>query len=116
MKDAQLFEKVILWSKRKGFNNIKANTEGYETPSALKKPDGEVYIPDLTGNQLGGKSYIEIALKEENSIDLVSKWKLYSTLAARKDGKLYLLAPKGHKAFTDKLVEKYNISATVVSI
>ena len=118
MKDEQLYEKAILWSKRKGFHNIRANFENetYEAPKALKKPSGEAFIPDLTGSSLGGKNYIEIAMKEEDQERLVSKWKLFSTLAAMKEGKFYLLAPKGHKAFTDKLVEKYNITATVVSI
>jgi len=55
-------------------------------------------------------------LKTEENDRQVSKYKLLSTMAGMKSGKLYLLAPKGHKAYVDKMVKKYNISADVISI
>jgi len=117
MKNTDLFEKAIHWAKKNGFSNIKANVEEYETPAGFtKKGASEAYIPDLSGVKLGGKSYVEIALKTEAGDDQVSKFKLLSTMASIKSGKLYLLAPKGHKAFVDKMVKQFNISAEVISI
>ena len=116
-KDKELFDKAISWAKKKGFNDLKANAEDYEQPRAFNKTgEDEPFIPDITGITLGTKHYVEIAIKKPNERRVVSKWKLFSTLASMKGGKLYLLAPKGHKAYTDKLVEKYHVDATVISI
>jgi len=81
-----------------------------------RKGETEAYVPDISGNKMGGKSYVEIALKTEDNNDQVSKYKLLSTMAGIKSGKLYLLAPKGHKAYVDKMVKQYNINAEIVSI
>ena len=116
MDSAEYFEVAINWAKKRGFKMIKANTENYETPSQFTAKDGVPVIPDLTGMQSSGKSYIEIATKAEDVQPLISKWKLLSTMAQVKGGKLYLLAPRGHKAFTEKIVNDYNLEARVVSI
>lgn len=115
----KLFNKAIQWARRKGFKNIKANTDDYETPKTFTKPNKEVQIvPDLSGELRGKKYYVEIAVKEvDRQQQMVSKWKLLSTLASRKGGKLYLLAARGHKAFAQKIVDQYSLkNATVVSI
>ena len=117
MKDTELYERAITWAKKHGFSNIQANTEEYEIPAGFtRKGETEAYIPDISGSKLGGKSYVEIAMKTEDNDDQVSKYKLLSTMANIKSGKLYLLAPKGHKAYVDKMVKQYNISAEVISI
>ena len=64
----------------------------------------------------GNKHYIQIALKADPVQQVVTTWKFFSQLALMKQGKLYLLAPKGHKAFTDKTIDRYNINATVISL
>lgn len=116
-KNTELYEKALHWAKKNGFSNIKANTDDFETPAGFtRKGESEAFIPDLSGNRLGGKSYVEIALKTEVNDEQVSKYKLLSTMAGIKSGKLYLLAPKGHKAYVDKMVKQFNISADVVSI
>jgi len=117
MKSTELYTRAIQWAKKNGFSNIRANTDEFETPGGFTRKDQDTaYIPDISGVRLGGKSYIEIAMKMEDNADQVSKFKLLSTMAAMKSGKLYLLAPKGHKAYVDKTVKKFNISAEVVGI
>jgi len=116
-KNTELYEKALHWAKKHGFSNIKANTEEFETPAGFtRKGAEEAFIPDISGNRLGGKSYVEIAMKTELNDEQVSKYKLLSTMAGIKSGKLYLLAPKGHKAYVDKMVKQFNISAEVISI
>lgn len=115
--EQEYFEKAIHWAEKQGFSNIKANFEDYEAPVQFNKPgEDQPYIPDITGVKTGGKSYVEIALKSDNMTRKVSKWKLLSTLASRKGGKFFLLAPRGHKAFTQGIVERYNLDAKIVSI
>lgn len=113
----QYFEKALDWVKKRGFSNIKANHEEYETPGQFNRPgEDDPVIPDITGLKTGGKSYIEIATKTEDINRKVSKWKLLSTLAARKGGKLFLLTPRGHKRFAEELVKDHNLNAEVKSI
>jgi hypothetical protein len=101
----------------KGFEIVKANVEGYEPPARLKrKGEDEGFIPDATGTINGKKSYFELALKTEKISDLVTKWKLMSNLAQFRGGKLYLVAPKGHVAFTNRLLKDYPIQAKLVKI
>ena len=119
---AELFETAIAWAKKRGFKNIKANTEDFDSPKPFKRPvdengnEPDPVIPDLTGMQSSGKSYVEIACKTDQVQDLISKWKLLATMAQMKGGKLYLLTPRGHKAFTENIVKVYNLEARIVSI
>ena len=113
----EYFEKAIDWAKKRGFSNIKANFEEYETPGQFNRQDEEdAFIPDITGLKTGGKSYIEIATKTGDVSRKISKWKLLSMLAARKGGKLFLLAPRGHKRFATELVKDHNLMAEIKSI
>lgn len=112
------FTLAIDWAKKRGFSNLKANHEDYDSPAHFSKPgeDDNPYVPDITGLRTGGKSYIEVALKTDNVSRKVSKWKLLSMLAARKGGKLFLLAPRGHKTFTETIVRDYNLNAEIRSL
>lgn len=115
--EQEFFEKAIHWAEKQGFTNIKANYDDYESPVQFNKPgEDQPYIPDITGVKTGGKSYVEIAIKSDDMSRKVSKWKLLSTLAAMKGGKFFLLAPRGHKAFTEGIVERHNLDAKIISI
>ncbi len=114
----ELYGKAIIWVTKKGFKEIKANTEDYETPAAFIQPNAEKSIvPDISGRVNGSRSYAEIVSKEENEQTTITKWKLLGSVAARKGGKLYLLASRGYKTFAEQVVKNYNLqNAHVVSI
>lgn len=113
----QYLDQAIDWVKKRGFSNIKAVHEDFESPAGFTKPgDDQPYIPNITGLRTGGKCYIEVAVKTDDIQRSISKWKLLSTLAARKGGKLYLLAPRGHKTFAESVVKGYNLNAEIKSI
>ena len=114
-KTNQLIEKVIHWAQKKGYKTIKANCDDYETPTQYTpKGEDESIIPDVTGTKLGTKSFFEVATKTDDIPAVISKWKLLSTLAAMKGGKLFLLAPKGHKAFTEDIAKQHLTNAEVI--
>jgi len=101
----------------RGFKKIKANVEDFNTPSRLNRErDEESFIPDITGVRNGRKSYFELALKTDKKQQVVTKWKLLSRLATFKRGKLFLIVPSGHYAFTSRLLKKYPIEAKVVRL
>lgn len=120
-KKVDFYKKITNWANNKGFRNIKANTEGFETPRSFTKKDSEEeeIIPDITATSFGSKYYFEIVTKPtQNKIkqNLISKWKLLSLLAERKGGKLYLFAPHGNKSFTQNIMSKYKIKAKFISL
>ena len=118
MSKKDYLSRAIDWAKQKSISNLKATAEGYDEPgSFINKSTDEVIQPDLTFTTPGGgKHYSVIALKDDDPRELVTKWKLLSLRATLKKGKLHLLAPKGHKMFTQRLVNQYNINAVVYSI
>jgi len=114
MKEKHL-EMAINWAKKRATISLKSISEGYEDPTiCINKDTKEEVQADVSFVTHGGaKHYSVIALKDENPKKIVSKWKLLSFLAAMKSGKLHLLTPTGHKAFTERLVNKHNINAVI---
>ncbi len=112
------FNKAVDWVSKKASNSFKAQIEGYESTRVFtNKSTGEEIQADFSFETQGGaKSYTDIALKSNSPQKLVTRWKLLSLMASMKRGKLFLLAPKGHKMFTQKLVDNYNINATIYSL
>ncbi len=114
---SELYKKAIAWAEKRGFTDIKANIDDFETPVPISRSgEGEAIMPDITGVAQGRKNYIEIAMKEDDKRTMVSKWKLFCTLTSMKGGKVYLLAGRGNKAYVTRVVEDYNLNATIISI
>lgn len=117
--DKQAFvERATNWINKKPTSDVKSKFEGFEDPKSFLSRQTQEYVqPDFSFVTHGGaKHFTDIALKSENSRSLVTKWKLLSLIASMKRGKLHLLAPKGHKAYTEKLVQTHNINAIVYAI
>lgn len=109
------FKKALDWVQKKSISSLKAMTEGYEAPKVFTNTStSETVQADISFTTQGGaRHFTEIALKTDNTRKLVTRWKLLSVMASLKRGKLHLLAPKGHKMFTQKLVQRYNINALI---
>ena len=118
MSKKSYLEKALQWVERKGPSDVRIDLDGFDSPKSFhNKTTDETIRPDISFKDgRGGKFYTEIALKDENPQDLITKWKFLSLMASMKKGKLFLLAPKGHKMFATNLVKRYNINALVYSI
>jgi len=116
MSEENWINKAIDWVKQKGFTNIKAEVADFEPPTKFTKKDGEIFAPHITCKKGYKKNYVEIATKTEAPQLAISKWKLLSTLAAMKEGTLYLLAPKGHITYVRKIVKQYQLNAEVIAL
>ncbi len=114
----QYFQKAIDWARTKSISELKANHEDFEPPKSFTNRITEEVVQADLSFKLNGKTkyFTDIAVKTEKVQALVTRWKLLSMMASMKRGKLFLLAPKGHKMFTQKLVEQHNINAIVYSL
>ncbi len=115
-KEEELIKKILVsWVSRNGYSEIKANIEGYETPSALSnRGSDDKLIPDITAVKRGGRWYIEVVRKDSDAEKTVSKWKLLSVLGKNKGGGLILIAPAGSFAFAERLSKKHDITAQII--
>ncbi|NNF34806.1 MAG: hypothetical protein HKN68_11885 [Saprospiraceae bacterium] len=114
----QYLEQALEWVSRKTTGEIKSVHEDYEDPKIFKSKSSDMTVqPDISFRLNDGrKHFTDISLKTEKPQNLVTRWKLLSTMATLSRGKLYLLAPRGHKIFTTRLVERYNINVTVQAL
>ena len=118
MRKQNYLEKAMQWISRKSTKSVKAQMEGFEEPKVFRyKTTGEEIQADFSFmTENGSKSFTEVALKSDNPQKLVTRWKLLSFMASMKHGKLHLLTPRGHKMFTQNLVDRYKINAIIHSL
>jgi hypothetical protein len=111
-------EKAVEWIHKRKIQSFAVNHEGYDQPKPfLNQRTNENICPDLSYiDERGNQIYVEIAIKQDDLRTAVTKWKLLTSLAAQKSGKLYLLCPKGHLSFIQKQVTTYGLSAIINSI
>ncbi len=100
----------------RGYKEIKANVDDFETPSKLQRNENEVFIPDITGMKSGRQSYFEVVVKSDSVREMITKWKLLSSLARMRNGDLFLISSKGSFAFAQKLIRENDITATIVRL
>ncbi|HLU94942.1 MAG TPA: hypothetical protein VKZ54_12485 [Membranihabitans sp.] len=110
-------EQAIEIAKLKGFKDFRAKLEDFETPKSFTNVSSEKEVlPDFTARRGGKKHYFDIALKTDNIQPLITKWKLLSQLAELKNSHLILFAPRGHKAFAERLTKLYKVRAQVEAL
>lgn len=115
-----LAEQVIAYAKKKGWEDIKADFTGYESPSPLRMVNqGVMLTPDFSATRNGNKSYFELVVKNGESTDintLISKWKALEIFAKMKGGSLMLFVPRGSYKYADELVKYHDIDAKLNKI
>lgn len=110
-------EKAVEYAKTKGFKDFRANLDDYDSPKSFTKVSaGKEIQPDFTAKRRGKRHYFDIALKTDDIQPLITKWKLLYQLAEVKNSKLILFAPRGHKAFAERLTKQYKIPAEVLAL
>jgi hypothetical protein len=115
-KDEELIKKILVtWVAKNGYSEIKANIEGYDTPSGLSNRESDdKLVPDIAAIKRGGRWYIEVVRKDADPEKTVSKWKLLSILGKSRGGGLILVAPAGSFAFAERLTKKHDIMVQII--
>lgn len=105
-KYSDILKSSITYLENHGFENIKADTEGYETPKSYSKAGSDVTItPDIVAIKEGRKHYFDISLKSEKPKLLKSKWLFLNALSKIKSSRFKLITTRGHYAFTQEMME-----------
>lgn len=110
-KYSDLLEESINYLEKRGFEDIKADIDGYETPKSYLKKGSDVSItPDIVANKEGKKHIFDMSLKSEKPKLLKSKWLFLDTLSNLKSHKFKLITTKGHYKFSNEMLDTINLS------
>lgn len=100
----------IQYLENLGYNNIKADIEGYETPKSYLKRGSEIEItPDIVAEKEGRKHIFDLSLKSKKPRLLKSKWLFLNTLSQLKSYRFRLITKRGHYKFTNETIEDINL-------
>ncbi|MFG6686291.1 hypothetical protein ACGK9U_06905 [Mariniflexile sp. HNIBRBA6329] len=110
-KYSDILENSITYLKNRGFENIKADIDGYETPKSYSKAGSKITItPDIVADKEGRKHYFDISLKSEKPNLLKSKWLFLNALSTLKSSRFKLITTRGHYAFTQEMLNATNLT------
>lgn len=110
-ENQEFLAKSIHHLEATGFEDIKADMEGYETPkSYIRKGYEDKITPDIVALKNGRKYYFEISLKSDKPRLLKTKWLFLDTLSRMNSNRFRIITTRGHYKFTDTMLEDINLS------
>lgn len=110
-KYTDILNESLSYLENRGYENIKADTEGYETPKSFSKVGSDVNItPDIVAEKEGQRHYFELSLKSEEPNLLKSKWLFLSAMSALKSHRFRIITTKGHYKFTNEMISELNLN------
>ena len=110
---ADIHEKAIRLLEEKGYENIKADFDGYEQPKGyLRKMSNNKIHPDIVAEKNGRKVMFDLSLKTPKAHLLRTKIMFLSRLARMKNYGFKVLTTRGHIGFTKDITENAGLSPT----
>ena len=107
----------VHYLENKGFENIKADIDGFETPKSYFKMDSDVVItPNIVAERSGVKHYFEVSLKSQQTTILKSKWRFLEVLTQMRNQKFRIITRRGHYKFTNEMLNDLNLKKDVIKL
>ena len=109
-KYTDILNSSINYLQQLGFEDIKADTEGFETPKSYSKMNSDVIVtPDIVAQKEGRQHIFELSLKSEEPQLLKSKWLFLNTLSNLKSYRFRLITTRGHIKFTNDMLSELEL-------
>ncbi|WP_224485355.1 hypothetical protein [Robertkochia aurantiaca] len=113
----EFLSQSVHYLENRGFKNIKADLDGYETPKSFVKKGSDITItPDIVAEKMGIKHYFDLSLKSEKPNLLKSKWMFLDTLSKMKSSRFKIITTKGHYKFTNSMLDDLNMDKNMIKI
>lgn len=113
----EVLKESVVYLENKGFENIKADIEGYETPKSYNKKGSDVSItPDIVAERAGIKHYFEVSLKSDKTNLLKSKWRFLDVLTRMRNERFKIITRRGHYKFTNEMLEHLNMEKKLIKL
>jgi hypothetical protein len=117
LENEEFLLESIEYLKKKGFENIRADVEGFDKPKSYHKKGSEISItPDIVAERAGIKHYFDISLKSGQPTLLKSKWRFLEVLTRMKNHRFKIITRKGHYKFTNEMLADLNLSKNMIKI
>src|SRR5690606_12556586 len=109
--------RTVQYLQNRGYDNIRADLEGYETPKSFSKKGSDVVItPDIVADKNGIKHFFEISFKSEKPNLLKSKWMFLGVLSKMKSYRFKIITTKGHYKFTHSMLADLKMDKNMIKI
>jgi hypothetical protein len=116
-ENQEVLQESISYLENLGYDNIKADMEGYETPKSYRKKGSDISItPDIVAEKAGRKHYFEIGLKSDESTLLKTKWRFLDVLTRMHDDRFRIITKKGHYKFTNTMLNDLNLDKNLIKL
>lgn len=116
-ENTEVLMDTVAYLEKKGFENIKADLDGYETPKSYHKKGSDVSItPDIVAERAGIKHYFEVSLKSEKPNLLKSKWRFLEVLTRMKNHRFKIVTRRGHYKFTHEMLKDLNLEKDLIKL
>ena len=112
-----LLEQSVEYLNNLGFENIKTDIEGYESPKSYHKKGSDIVVtPDITCTKHSKKYYFEIGIKSEKPKLLKSKWRFLDVLSRMGGHNFKIITKKGHYKFTNDILADLNMDKNLIKL
>ncbi len=116
-ENTEIIQQSVTYLENRGFENIRADIEGYETPKSYHKKDSEISItPDIVADRAGIKHYFEVSLKSAEPRLLKSKWKFLDTITRMRNQRFKIITRRGHYKFTEDMMKDLNLEKNLIKL
>ena len=116
-ESTETIKESIVYLENKGYENIKADIEGYETPKSYHKKDSaDTITPDIVAERAGIKYYFEISLKSQKPRLLKSKWRFLDVITHMRNERFKIITKRGHYKFTNEMLEDLNLQKNLIKL
>lgn len=117
VENTEMLKDSIQYLEQKGFENIKADLEGYETPKSFHKKGSDVVVtPDIVAERAGIKHYFDVSLKSDKPQLLKSKWRFLEVFTRMKNHRFKIITRRGHYKFTNEMLSDLNLQKNLIKI
>ncbi len=117
LENQKFIQESVSYIENLGYENIKADIEGYDTPKAYHKKGSDFIItPDIVAEKSGRKHYFEVSLKSEKPNLLKSKWRFLEVLTRMKDNRFKIITYRGHYKFTQDMLDDINLVKDIIKL
>ena len=107
----------VSYLEKLGFENIKADVDGYITPKSYNKQGSDIKItPDITATRRTRKYYFEIGLKSDKPRLLKTKWRFLDVFTRMNDYRFRIITKHGHYKFTNEMLDDLNLNKTLIKL
>ncbi|WP_027419611.1 hypothetical protein [Crocinitomix catalasitica] len=109
--------KSVNYLENDGYEDIKADVEGLETPkSYTKQSDKSTITPDIVAFKNGRKHYFEISQKSDKPNQLKTKWRFLDVYTRAKNHNFKIITTRGNYKFTQEMLSDLNLQKNAIRL